>query len=97
MEWAKSPVVAGSMLCAACLAVAAALPAAPPVAEQLTKTVHAGVNLAVDFGSLASLSAIPAIQALIATGDTSGLASLDGIPAFQQFLADGDALRLSSP
>ncbi len=83
MEWAKAPVVAGSMMCAACLAVATAVPAGAPVAEQLTKTVHSGVNLAVDFSALDWLSA------LAATGPAD-LASLDGIPAFQEFLATGD-------
>ena len=104
MEWAKSPVVAGSMLCAACLVVATAVPAAPPVAEQPTKAVHAGVNLAVDFSAIDAFSAIPQYQTLVNGSSTpaqisaalTALASLSGIPAFVNF-ANGGGLAALVP
>jgi hypothetical protein len=83
MAWAKAPVALGTLACAACLAVATTLPVTAPVAEKLVKPVQTGVNLAaINFAGLDWLSAIPAIQALIENGDTSGLDSLNGIAAF---------------
>jgi hypothetical protein len=93
MEWTRTPVAAGSFMCVACLAVAAALPAAAPVAEQATKTVNAAVRLAVDFSQIAGFSAIPIIQQALSDGDLSELLALgpvDGIPALAQFASDGN-------
>ena len=66
MVWAKIPVALGSILCAACLAVATTTPAAERAADQLAKTVERGVNLKVDLSQLASVNAIPIFQALAA-------------------------------
>jgi hypothetical protein len=67
MVWAKTPVAMGSILCAACLAVATTTtPAAERAADQLAKTVEAGVDLKVDLTQLASVNAIPIFQALAA-------------------------------
>ena len=90
MAWAKAPFAIGAAACAACLAFATTLPVTAPVAEKFVKgPVTTNVNLAaINFANLDLLSAIPAIQALINDGDTSGLATLDGIPAFLAFLND---------
>jgi hypothetical protein len=84
------PVAAGSLACVACLAVAAALPAAAPVADQLTKTVHAGVKLAVDFSALDAFNGIPLYLGLF-SGDADtqaeSLAGLDSINGLSSFLA----------
>ena len=93
MEWARTPVAAGSFMCVACVAVAAALPAAAPVAERAARTVNAAVRLAVDFSAIDGFSAIPVIQQALSDGDLGELLALgpvDGIPALAKFAGDGD-------
>src|SRR3954464_14746810 len=84
MVWAKTPVALGSVLCAACLAVATTTPAAERAADQLATTVERGVNLKVDWSQLAAFNAIPAFETFLLTGDPAallGLGTTDGIPA----------------
>jgi len=66
MVWAKTPVALGSVLCAACLAVATTTPAAERAADQLATTVERGVNLKADLSILDAFSALPTFQALLA-------------------------------
>jgi hypothetical protein len=84
MAWAKTPIAIGAAACAACLALATTSPVTAPIAEKIVKApITSNVNLAaINFANLDLLSAIPAIQALINDGDTSGLDSLNGIAAF---------------
>lgn len=80
-------------MCVACVAVAAALPAAAPVADRAARTVNAAVHLAVDFSAIDGFSAIPIIQSALSDGDLGELLALgpvDGIPALAKFAGDGD-------
>ncbi|MGY4648780.1 hypothetical protein [Mycobacterium sp. URHB0021] len=96
MVWAKTPVALGSVLCAACLAVATTTPAAERAADQLATTVERGVNLKVDLSILDAFSALPTFQALLAATTPEELVAAlgdygltDAVPAFVA-LAQGD-------
>src|SRR3954452_17825396 len=87
MLWAKTPVVAGSSACAACLAITMALPSSAPLAEKATPTVVPGMTLT-GIENLDLLNAIPFYLGLF-SGDPAtqqeslaGLDSLNGIAAF---------------
>ena len=96
MVWAKTPVALGSVLCAACLAVATTTPAAERAADQLATTVERGVNLKADLSILDAFSALPTFQALLAATTPEELVAAlgeygltDAVPAFVA-LAQGD-------
>src|SRR6476620_8452914 len=90
--WVKISTAGTSVVCSACIAVAAALPAIDTAADHhLAKSTSAGVQLSA-LSNLASLSAVPAYADFLQTGDVHALtplASLSAVPAYAD-LVTGD-------
>ena len=89
--WVKISTAGTSVVCSACIAVAAALPAIDTAADHLAKSTSAGVQLSA-LSNLASLSAVPAYADFLQTGDVHKLAllaSLSAVPAYAD-LVTGD-------
>jgi hypothetical protein len=88
MVWAKTPVAAASVLCAACLAMTAALPAVETAAERAARIASENVSLsAVNFGALDAFDAIPSLQQIIDGQVLEGLVGLDSTNAVPSLLA----------
>jgi hypothetical protein len=101
MIWTKTPMAAGTALCAVCIGAAAALPMAVP-ADQLATTVRADADLMVNWGNLASTNAVPVYQVLANTSDPTTimnalarLASTSGIPFLTAFGLTGNTDNLA--
>ena len=98
--WVKISTAGTSVVCSACIAVAAALPAIDTAADHLAKSTSAGVQLSAlaNLGNLASLSAVPAYANFLQTGKVDALtplASLSAVPAYADFLQTGDVHKLA--
>jgi hypothetical protein len=94
--WVKIATAGTSVVCSACIAVAAALPAIDTAADHLAKSTSAGVQLSA-LSNLASLSAVPAYADFLRTGKVDALiplASLSAVPAYADFLRTGDVHAL---
>jgi len=98
--WVKISTAGTSVVCSACIAVAATLPAIDTAADHLAKSTSAGVQLSAlaNLGNLASLSAVPAYANFLQTGKVDALtplASLSAVPAYADFLQTGDVHKLA--
>ena len=86
--WVKISTAGTSVVCSACIAVAATLPAIDTAADHLAKSTSAGVQLSA-LSNLASLSAVPAYADLV-TGNSAtkvaALRSLRSLSAIPEYL-----------
>src|SRR6476646_3132826 len=94
--WVKISTAGTSVVCSACIAVAATLPAIDTAADHLAKSTSAGVQLSAlaNLGNLASLSAVPAYADFLQTGDVHALtpvASLSAVPAYADLVTGASA------
>ena len=91
MVWAKFPIAAGVMTCAACLTVAAAVPAMTPAARSVEAGVDLKVETFIDFLNQPAFNAIPIYQAAqLDPTALFALATLDGLPALLSFALTGN-------
>ena len=91
MVWAKFPIAAGVMTCAACVTMAAAVPAMTPAARSIEAGVDLKVETFIDFLNQPAFNAIPIYQAAqIAPELLFTLASLDGVPALLNYALTGN-------
>jgi hypothetical protein len=102
MEWAKTPVVATSLLCATCIAVAAAVPGVETAAERAANSLNTSVNLsALEF--LDAFSATPLYEELLADPSLENLLALlagidatNATPLYVAFLNNPSATTLNA-
>ncbi|ART72004.1 hypothetical protein BTO20_28725 [Mycobacterium dioxanotrophicus] len=103
MVLSKVSSAATALVCAACIAGAAALPGAEIQADNFAKAVNGNVRLAA-LTDLAWLDGIPAWQTFLSTGDlsafvpapdgTGGYAALSALASYQSFFTTGDISSL---
>jgi hypothetical protein len=87
MVWAKTPAAAASVLCAACLAMTAAMPAVETAAERAARTVSTAVQPVVNFEALDLLDAVPGYEDILNGQVLEGLSQLDSTNAVASLLA----------
>src|SRR5260370_648515 len=99
--WVKISTAGTSVVCSACIAVAATLPAIDTAADHHAKSTSAGVQLSAlaNLGNLASLSAVPAYADFLQTGDVhklAPLASLSAVPAYADLVTGNSATKVAA-